>query len=87
MTHPTLSNAAVRPIGIPAEWRDDELLTFEQFCRVIQTPVRTVRDWRRRHVGPTWHKLDGTGRLYITVAEARRFLRTTTRTSRNQVAS
>ncbi len=65
------------PIEIPADWSDKGLLTFEEFCQLIRTPQRTVRDWRRRHVGPRWVRLDGCGRLYITVAEARRFLGTT----------
>jgi hypothetical protein len=62
------------PIQIPPEWRDEGLLTFEQFCTIIRTPPRTVRDWRRRRVGPHWVRLEGCGRLYITIAEARRFL-------------
>ena len=62
------------PIHVPHEWDDQGLLTFEKFCSLIQTPPRTVRDWRRRGTGPRWTKLDGAGRLYITVAETRRFL-------------
>ena len=69
------------PIHIPAEWADNDTLTFEDSCQVLRVPPRTARDWRRRHVGPRWHKLDGTGRLYITVAELRRFLTTTTATT------
>ena len=68
----------VQPIQIPTEWNDNGLLTFEEFCALIRTPQRTVRDWRRRGVGPRWARFDGCGRLYITVAEARRFLRTAT---------
>lgn len=64
----------VGPIHVPDEWHDHDLLTFGQFCDLIQIPARTVRDWRRRHVGPCWTKLEGTGRLYITVGETRRFL-------------
>ncbi|MEJ7796495.1 MAG: hypothetical protein WKF50_13150 [Nocardioides sp.] len=66
----------MQPIHIPEEWDSHDLLTFEQFCDLIQIPVRTVRDWRRRDTGPRWHKLEGGGRLYITVAETRRFVRT-----------
>jgi hypothetical protein len=62
------------PIHVPEEWHNHDLLTFEQFCTLIHTPPRTVRDWRRRRTGPRWTKLDGTGRLYITVAETRRFV-------------
>lgn len=77
-----MTTHAVQPVHIPEQWRDQDLLTFEQFCTIIQLPARTVRDWRRRHVGPTWHKLPGTGRLYITVGETRRFLTITKETHR-----
>lgn len=63
------------PITVPAEWDDDGILLFEEFCRFIRTPQRTVRDWRRRGVGPRWRRFNGTGRLYTTVAELRRFLK------------
>lgn len=62
------------PIQIPAEWDDNGLILFDEFCDLIRTPQRTVRDWRRRGVGPRWTRFQGVGRLYITVAEARRFL-------------
>lgn len=75
-SRPTLK--PVSPIHVPAEWHNHDLLTFHQFCSLIQTPARTVRDWRRRRIGPRWTKLEGTGRLYITVAEVRRFLHATT---------
>lgn len=74
---------SARPIHVPDDWDDQDLLTFEQFCALIHTPARTVRDWRRRTVGPTWHKYPGTGRLYITVAETRRFLTPTQPTINN----
>jgi len=64
----------MQPIHIPEEWHDDDLLTFEQFCELIQTAEGTVRDWRRRRVGPRWFRFEGCGRLYITVAEVRRFV-------------
>ncbi|GAC1379051.1 MAG: hypothetical protein NVSMB48_01730 [Marmoricola sp.] len=64
-------------IQVPADWSDDAVLTFEDCCRILRVPQRTARDWRRRHVGPRWHKLEGTGRLYLTVAELRRFLSST----------
>ena len=62
------------PIHIPEEWHDDDLLTFEQFCELIHTPPRTVRDWRRRDIGPRWSRFEGCGRLHIAVAEVRRFV-------------
>jgi hypothetical protein len=68
----------VTPIEIPPEWNDQGLLNFEEFCDLIRTPQRTVRDWRRRGVGPAWRRFNGTGRLYLTVAEARRFLASAT---------
>ena len=68
----------MEPIEIPPEWGDHGLITFEEFCTLIRTPQRTVRDWRQRGVGPRWTRFQGVGRLYITVAEARRFLQSTT---------
>ncbi|MGH3996236.1 MAG: hypothetical protein ACRDTJ_02090 [Pseudonocardiaceae bacterium] len=69
------NSTGLTPISIPPEWDDDALLTFEQFCALIQTPQRTVRDWRRRKVGVRWRRLGETGRIYTTVAEVRRFVR------------
>lgn len=65
----------MEPIEIPADWDDNGLLMFEEFCALIRTPQSTVRDWRQRGVGPRWIRFQGVGRHYITVAEARRFLR------------
>ena len=64
------------PIQVPEDWPDHGLLNFEEFCTLIRIPQRTVRDWRQRGVGPRWGRLKGTGRLYLTVAEAREFLAT-----------
>jgi hypothetical protein len=64
----------MEPIQIPTEWDDRGLITFEEFCALIRVPQRTARDWRRRGVGPRWSRFNGCGRLYITVAEVRRFL-------------
>ena len=81
---PKRSTATVRgdvmvtPIGIPEDWDDNNLILFEEFCELIRTPQRTVRDWKRRGVGPRWTRFQGVGRLYITVAEARRFLASAT---------
>lgn len=73
MTPNTRANQ-IAPISIPNDWDDDALLTFEQFCTLIQTPQRTVRDWKRRKVGVGWRRLGNTGRIYTTVGEARRFV-------------
>ena len=70
-------NQHLQPIQIPTDWNDNALLTFEEFCVLIRTPQRTVRDWRRRRVGPRFSRLNGAGRLYITVGEVRRWLRST----------
>jgi len=69
-----ITTTRVQPIHVPEEWDDADLLTFEQFCNLIQTPPRTARDWRRRRVGPRWIKLEGCGRLLVTVGEVRRLL-------------
>jgi hypothetical protein len=53
----------VTPIGIPDDWDDNNLILFEEFCELIRTPQRTVRDWRRRGVGPRWTRFQGVGRL------------------------
>ncbi len=34
----------VTPIGIPEDWDDNNLILFEEFCELIRTPQRTVRD-------------------------------------------
>lgn len=70
-------NPPATPIQVPSDWEDNALLTFEQCCHILQVPQRTARDWRRRRVGPRWHKLAGTGRLYLTVGELRHFIHPT----------
>lgn len=65
----------IRPIHIPEDWHENALITFEEFCELIHTPQRTVRDWRQRGIGPRWARFNGCGRLYITAAEARRFIK------------
>jgi excisionase family DNA binding protein len=49
----------VTPIGIPDDWEDNNLILFEEFCELIRTPPRTVRDWKRRGVGPRWTRFQG----------------------------
>ncbi len=70
----------MNPIQIPREWSDKGRITFEEFFELIRTPQRAVRDRRRRGVGPRWARFNGCGRLSITVAEARWFLRSATPT-------
>lgn len=74
----TKGDVMVTPIGIPEDWDDNGLILFEEFCDLIRTPQRTVRDWRRRGIGPRWTRFQGVGRLYVTVAEARCFLASAT---------
>lgn len=66
------------PIQVPADWADGALLNFAECCQILRVPQRTARDWRRRRVGPRWGKLDGTGGLYLTVRELRRFINSVT---------
>lgn len=61
----------IAPICVPEEWDDNGSILFEEFCALIRTPQRTVRERRRCGRGPTWHRFNGAG----TVAELRRFLR------------
>lgn len=65
----------IAPIYVPEELDDNGIILFEEFCAFIRTPQRTVRCWRAENRGPTWRRFNGNGRLYITVAELRRFLR------------
>lgn len=74
----TRKPTTMHPIHVPEDWHDADLLTFEQFCALIQITPRTVRDWRRRAIGPCWTKLEGCGRLYTAVAEVRRFVHVAT---------
>lgn len=67
-----MANSSIA-LGVPSDWDDDQWITFEVFCQLFGLPQRTVRDWRRRGVGPRWTRVAGTGRLYITVRDARRF--------------
>ncbi|MCR6033615.1 hypothetical protein GGQ22_19595 [Nocardioides sp. zg-579] len=71
------------PIQVPDDWDYRGLITVEEFRDLIRTPHRTVRDWRRRGVGPRWARFDGCGRLYITAAETRRLLISATTSSRS----
>ena len=66
---------ATIPISIPEDWDDNGILLFEEFCAFIRTPQRTVRSWCREERGcPRWYRFNGSGRLYTTVGELRRFL-------------
>lgn len=71
------------PIRVPDACDDGGLITVEEFCDLIRTTQRTVRDWRRRGVGPRWARFNGCGRVYITVAETLRIISSATTSSRS----
>ena len=75
-TSPAPDDPTPRPIGVPAHWDDHALLGITEFADLIGFPVRTVRDWRRRDVGPTFLPLPPSNRIFTTVAEVRTFLAT-----------
>ena len=76
----------MNPIEIPDDWDDRGLISLEEFCELIRTSQRTVRDWRQRGIGPRGARFNGCGRLLITVAEARRFLSSATPTRHEERA-
>lgn len=59
---------------IPTEWDDNDILLLQEFCALIETPLHTVREWRQQERGPQFWRFNGTGKLYTTVGEIRRFL-------------
>ena len=46
----------ITPICVPEEWDDNGSILFEEFCALIRTPQRTVRERRRCGRGPTWQR-------------------------------
>ncbi len=73
-TSPTPDDPTPKPIEVPAHWNDHALLGLTEFADLIGFPVRTVRDWRRRDVGPTFLPLPPSNRIFTTIAEVRTFL-------------
>ena len=55
------------------ERHDDELLTLEDVAQVLKTSENTVRWWRQMGTGPEFFKIGR--RLYTTVGDLRRFIR------------
>jgi predicted DNA-binding transcriptional regulator AlpA len=55
------------------ERHDDELLTLEEVAQVLKTSENTVRWWRQTGTGPEFFKIGR--RLYTTVSDLRRFIR------------
>ena len=55
------------------ERHDDELLTLEDVAQILKTSENTVRWWRQIGTGPEFFKIGR--RLYTTVGDQRRFIR------------
>ena len=55
------------------ERHDDELLTLEDVAQILKTSENTVRWWRQTGTGPEFFKIGR--RLYTTVGDLRRFIR------------
>lgn len=64
----------MQPIEIPADWNGSALLTIDEFCSLAQLPHATVHAWQPRGSGPRFWRFNGTGRLYTTVDEVRRWI-------------
>ena len=60
---------------IPIDMDDRYLITIHEFSTLTHLPEQVVLRWHERGLGPRWAPFNGNGRLYITAAEARRFLR------------
>jgi hypothetical protein len=60
----------MNPIQVPAEWDDNGIILFEEFCLHPHTAAHCPR------LAPLWPR-SANGRLFTTVAELRRFLRPT----------
>ena len=71
-------------ICVPEEWDDKGIVLFEEFCALIRTPPRSVRERHPCGRGPTWHRFNGNGRLDMPVAEPRRFLGAATTSGRRR---
>ena len=52
---------------------EDELLTLDEVADILQTSPNTVRWWRQTGTGPDFFKIGR--RLYTTVGDLRRFIR------------
>ena len=55
------------------ERHDDELLTLDDVAQILKTSENTVRWWRQTGTGPEFFKIGR--RLYTTVGDLRRFIR------------
>jgi helix-turn-helix protein len=55
------------------ERHDDELLTLDEVAEILKASENTVRWWRQEGTGPEFFKIGR--RLYTTVGDLRRFIR------------
>ena len=55
------------------ERHDDELLTLEDVAQILKASENTVRWWRQTGTGPEFFKIGR--RLFTTVGDLRRFIR------------
>ena len=65
----------IPPATVPENWDDNDIILFDEFCKLIQTPEPIVQEWRRCGTGPHWNRFNGNGARYTTVADIRRYLK------------
>ena len=59
---------------IPPDWDDNTIITVKDLADLSGVPEQQLQAWSRQGLGPRWHRFQGRGCLYITAAEARRYL-------------
>ncbi len=62
--------------SVPSHWDDNTIITIDEFGEMLGLTEDQLQEWSSRGVGPRWHRFQGKGRLYVTAAEARRYLTT-----------
>ncbi len=77
----------MNPPTIPTDLDDRYPITLDEFCMLTQVPRGVVLGWRELGVGPRWVPFNGNGRLHITAAEARHFVRSAEFGSRRRSGS
>ncbi len=79
------SNSNTNTNDVPFHERhDDELLTLEDVAQILRTSENTVRWWRQTGTGRRLFKIGR--RLYTTVGDLRRFIRSQRLASRPVIA-
>ncbi len=59
---------------IPPDWDDNTIITVKDLADLSGVPEQQLQAWSRQGLGPRWHRFQGRRCLYITAAEARRYL-------------